>query len=496
MDQGVTLSVTDLSTVNGGSSGDASTINVKDVVPGAALPKIEKCRVYKIRWLVLAIFVLYSASNAMQWIQYSIITDVIVKYYGVTTTAVDWTSMIYMVLYIPFIFPGSYILDKLGLRFAVIIGITGTCAGSWLKVVSVRPDLFWVSFLGQSVVALSQVFILSVPARLAAVWFGPGQVSSACSIGVFGNQLGVAIGFLMPPMLVNVKGNLDAIGNELFTMFLIVAIITSVLLVLIVVFFSAEPPTPPSFAQVDASTNSETAEPKVNFLQSVKRLMTNYSYVLLLNAYGINVGIFYAISTLLNQIILQYYEGASEDAGRIGLIIVLAGMVGSVVCGIALDKYHRFKETTLVVYVFSLVGMVVYTFTLSEGIILVYVVSALLGFFMTGLLPVGFELAAELTYPEPEGTSAGILNAGSQLFGIIFTNLYSVIFNHVGDLWANLTMCGMLIIGTVLTACIRSDLRRQAAHNVTKHDGGVSAGGKIDEEKGIEAANDNTTSAP
>lgn len=77
------------------------------------LPRIEKCKVYKIRWLILGIFVVYSAVNAMQWIQYSIISDVIVKYYGVSTTAVNWTSMIYMILYIPFIFPGSYILDRL-----------------------------------------------------------------------------------------------------------------------------------------------------------------------------------------------------------------------------------------------------------------------------------------------------------------------------------------------------------------------------------------------
>lgn len=34
-----------------------------------------------------------------------------------------------------------------------------------------------------------QVCILSLPAPLAAVWFGPDQVSSACSIGVFGNQV-------------------------------------------------------------------------------------------------------------------------------------------------------------------------------------------------------------------------------------------------------------------------------------------------------------------
>lgn len=34
---------------------------------------------------------------------------------------------------------------------------------------------------------------------------------------------------------------------------------------------------------------------------------------------------------------------------------------------------------------------------------------------MTGYLPVGFEFAAELTYPQPEGTSSGLLNASSQV---------------------------------------------------------------------------------
>lgn len=36
-------------------------------------------------------------------------------------------------------------------------------------------------------------------------------------------------------------------------------------------------------------------------------------------------------------------------------------------------------------------------------------------FFMTGFLPVGFEFAAELTYPENEGTSSGLLNTSSQV---------------------------------------------------------------------------------
>lgn len=55
------------------------------------------------------------------------------------------------------------------------------------------------------------------------------------------------------------------------------------------------------------------------------------------------VGVFYAISTLLNQIVLTHYNDGEEDAGRIGLCIVVAGMIGSVCCGIVLDKTHKFK---------------------------------------------------------------------------------------------------------------------------------------------------------
>jgi FLVCR family feline leukemia virus subgroup C receptor-related protein len=51
----------------------------------------------------------------------------------------------------------------------------------------VDPNLFYVAFIGQAIVGASQVFVLSLPAKVAAVWFGPNQVSSACSIGVFGN---------------------------------------------------------------------------------------------------------------------------------------------------------------------------------------------------------------------------------------------------------------------------------------------------------------------
>ncbi|XP_011504260.1 PREDICTED: uncharacterized MFS-type transporter C09D4.1 [Ceratosolen solmsi marchali] len=438
----------------------SSSEYVKAIEGGIQPTQAVETKIYKRRWLILIIFVLYSASNAMQWIQYSIITNIVMKYYDVSSFAVDMTSMIYMITYIPFIFPASYFLDKFGLRYATLLGALGTAAGSWLKVFSVNPDRFWLTFFGHTVVAFSQTFVLSVPARLAAVWFGPDQVSSACSIGVFGNQLGIAIGFLFPPMLVPSSDDINVIGQGFQLMFYIVAACTSVIFVLILLFFKDQPPLPPSPAQAV----QREAEASEDFWLSIKRLITNTGYLLLLISYAINVGIFYAISTLLNQIVLKHFPGHEIDAGRIGLTIVCAGMLGSVVCGVVLDKTHKFKETTLGVYIFSFLGMIIFTITLGlEKIIIVYVTSGLLGFFMTGYLPVGFEFAAELTYPEPEGTSAGLLNAMTQVFGVAFTMLYGYFFDIWDDYWANIVLCVVLFVGAIITCIIPNDLRRQNA---------------------------------
>lgn len=82
---------------------------------------------------------------------------------------------------------------------------------------------------------------------------------------------------------------------------------------------------------------------------------------------------------------------------------------------------------------------------------------------MTGYLPVGFEFAAELTYPEPEVTSSGLLNASAQVFGIILTILGDWLLSSYGDLVCNGTLSAALLCGALLTMPIRADLKRQTA---------------------------------
>lgn len=64
----------------------------------------------------------------------------------------------------------------------------------------------------------------------------------------------------------------------------------------------------PSYAQVVQRKKRDDLEIlKDVFMSSVNELLKNKGYVLLLISYGINVGAFCAISTLLNQFILLYF---------------------------------------------------------------------------------------------------------------------------------------------------------------------------------------------
>ncbi|KAF2885956.1 hypothetical protein ILUMI_20217, partial [Ignelater luminosus] len=350
-----------------------------------------------------------------------------------------------------------------GLRKAMLIGMIGTCVGSWIKVGSVSPGRYWLVLLGQGVVGTFGVFLLGVCPKLAAVWFGPHEVSLARRIGVFGSQFGIAVGFVFPPMLFNNSTNREIIEKGFYTLTITVALITTLALAMIFTFFKEQPPSPPSPAQLRIQTNIEQ---KKNFWQSVKILFFNWSYVLLVLSYGTNVGIFYAFSTLLNQIILIYYPAGAIHAGRIGLIIVISGMIGSVFCGFILDAFSRYKLTITAVYLSCVLSLIAFSFMLGSDIVVFYFISTLLGLFMTALLPIGYELAAELTYPVGEGSSGGILTAAAKVFGIVFTYLYSHFLNTINDIAANIAMSGVLGLGAVFLFFIRFDLQRQKFSSV------------------------------
>jgi FLVCR family feline leukemia virus subgroup C receptor-related protein len=306
--------------------------------------------------------------------------------------------------------------------------------------------------IGQTIVATSQLFVLNIPPLLAAVWFSDREVSRATAYGVFGNQVGIALGFFIPSLLVpnfsddtnststhshnmttsipmttmvstlvNISSNdsisivgVPEVGAGLRNLFFSVAIFTTLLFLIIAIFFNDKPEFPPSAAQAQAVMANQNS----SFYSSVKALATNPNFILLFITYGLNTGVFYAVSTVLNQMVTGVFgDNYVKEAGYMGVTITIAGIVGSIVCGYLLDWTRLFKQITVGIYVLSLIGMIAFTIALQIKFIwLLFIVSGILGFFMTGYLPIGFEFAAEISYPQPEGTSAGLLNAAAQVF--------------------------------------------------------------------------------
>lgn len=399
---------------------------------------LEQTHAYKRRFFILALFCSHSAVNSFQWIQYSSITNIITSYYGASNLQVNCTSLVYMVTYIPFIIHASLMLERVGLRKAVLLGTFGTALGSlikWWLGGHAGIEAFWWMMLGQTIVALSQLYIISIPPLLAAVWFPDDQVSTATGVGVFGNQLGIALGFIIPPLVISsTNAGKDIIGRDLNNLACAIFWISFLICVVSFVAFRDKPPKPPGSASLHAAQQQqkrqhETAdgdeqqsadkekqqEPPAH--DSIKELCEDTDFRYLILSYGINVGCFYAVSTVLNQMVATKWTDLVDLAGTMGLLIVVSGMVGSVVCGQLLDRTHAYKVIIVLIYLFSLVSMILFTLVL-ELVALVwplYLASVVLGFFMTGYLPLGFEFAAEITYPHPANTPAGLLNLFAQV---------------------------------------------------------------------------------
>lgn len=406
---------------------------------------------------MISLFSTLSMLSGMIFPEFASIANITMCYYGVTAEAVNWTCMIYMATYIILIFPVCWLMSKVGLRMTVLAGSVCNTVAVAVQFASLTPDSFSFVMLSSFFASLSNVFVLSIPPCLAATWFPSKEISRACAMGVFGNQLGVALGFVVPPLFIPgdcSKSGFVLImeGKKMLSILLTAA--NAIVLLLIVFTFQNEPKHPPSAAQ---ATKKDIQESSLKTLWSMAR---NVNFILVFIMYGLIVGTYFAIATLLNSIMVPYFQNAEMEIGWMGLLVIVTGLVGSIIAGFILDYTHRFKETTMSICFMSFVSCVVFSCLLPMKTLWIsFLTISILGFFLTSFLPVGFEYGIEVTYPESEIMSAGLLNTSTMIFGMIITQLASAPF-ITGPTYTNIVLCAALFTGTVISYFITKDYRR------------------------------------
>jgi sugar phosphate permease len=132
---------------------------------------------------------------------------------------------------------------------------------------------------------------------------------------------------------------------------------------------------------------------------------------LLLFLFLIGMGIFNGVSTWIENIVRPRGFSITE-AGDLGGFLLLGGIVGAIVIPLLSDKLRRRKVFLLVGVVLAIPGLIGFTFAADYTLLVISMIW--LGFFLMSLAPIGYQYAAEITFPAPEGTSNGLLNLAGQ----------------------------------------------------------------------------------
>ncbi|XP_039324352.2 solute carrier family 49 member A3 isoform X4 [Saimiri boliviensis] len=332
--------------------------------PGAEPGAQRGPRTYARRWVFLAAVGLLSCSNATLWLSFAPVADVVAEHFGLSMEQINWLSLVYLVVSIPFGVAAIWVLDSVGLRGATILGAWLNFAGSVLRIVPCvaagtrNPFAFLMG--GQSLCALAQTLVIFSPAKLAALWFPEHQRATANMLATMSNPLGILVANVLSPALVKK-------GEDIPLMLGVYAIPAGVACLLSTTcLWESVPPTPPS-----AGAASSTSE---KFLDGLKLLVRNKAYVILAVCFGGGIGIFSSFSALLEQILCAsgYSSGFS---GLCGALFIVFGILGALALGLYVDRTKHFTEATKISL--CLTSLACVAFALAEGMLIMMVMTAL-----------------------------------------------------------------------------------------------------------------------
>ena len=385
--------------------------------------KEQSYRVYSYRWVVLGVFMLINLTIQMLWITYAPITGPAAQYYGVTDSQIGLLAMTFMIVYIPLSIPVSWVIDKYGFRLAVsigavLIGVFGITRG----LAGANYTLVLASTIG---IAIGQPFLMNAWTKVPANWFSINERATAVGLVTLANLLGAALSMVLTPILTE--------KLPIPTVQLIFGGVAAIAAVLFITLSREHPLTPPC---------PPGMEVRSLMLDGLKQIVKSVPFWLFVIVYFVGMGIFNGISTWVENII-RPRGFTPTDAGTMGALMVLGGIIGAVVFPALSDKQHKRQRYMLLGVLLAIPGLVGVTFANMYGLLLVS--AFLLGFFLISVAPIGMQYVAEITYPAPEGTSAGLI----QLFGqvsVVFVYVMEAMRSKDGAFTPSLLLATVLLV--------------------------------------------------
>ncbi len=384
-------------------------------------------KIYGYRWVVLAVFMFINLTIQMLWIGYAPITGPAAKFYGVSDLQIGLFAMTFMIAFIPLSIPVSWAIDTFGFHFAVCIGaILMGVFGVLRGLAGANYNLVLWCTIG---IAIAQPFLLNAWTKVPANWFSIEARATAVGLVTLSSLLGVALGMVLTPIL--------ALQMSIPSVQLIYGGLAALSAVLFVLLARENPPTPPCPAGMEA---------RALMLDGLKHALSSVPFWLLLFVAFIGFSIFNGITTWVEDIIRP--RGFSPtDAGTVGALMLVGGIVGAVVMPALSDKQHKRVRYLLLGMLLAIPGLLGLTFATNYWLLLFSAFA--LGFFLVSTSPIAMQYAAELTYPTPEGTSNGLI----QLFGqasVVFVYIMEALRSRDGAFTPSLLLSLVLILISAL----------------------------------------------
>ena len=385
-------------------------------------------KLYNYRWVVLAVFMFVNLTIQMLWITFAPITGPAARFYGVSDLQIGILAMSFMIAFIPLSMPVSWVIDTYGFRLAVSIGAVMMGVFGLLRgFAGANYNLVLWSTIG---IAAAQPFLLNAWTKVPANWFAVEERATAVGLVTLANLVGTALGMVLTPILTE--------SISIPTVQLIYGGIAAFSALLFVLLARETPPTPPC---------APGGEVRALMLDGLKHALKVKSFWIYLFVSFIGLGIFNGVTTWVENIIRP--RGFSPtDAGTLGALMLVGGVLGAVVIPPFSDKQHKRQPYILLGLILAIPGLIGIAFATSGW--LLFLSAFAMGFFLISTSPIGMQYAAEVTQPTPEGTSNGLI----QLFGqasVVFVYIMEALKTTDGSFTPALLLgIGLLVISALI----------------------------------------------